>query len=174
MTRSAAGADEALGSNSPLRYLPRAIRTARRPFRAIAVGWLVSFPVSMGLAIISSLVLPDVERPQFEVDGLAAILALVVFAPVAETLIMGIVLLGLLAVLPAPAAVIASAIGWGVAHSLVAPVWGLVIWWPFLVFSTLFVAWRSRSLVLAFLIPACVHALQNLIPALLVANGVSA
>jgi len=47
----------------------------------------------------------------------------------------------------------------------------LVIWWPFLVFSTLFVTWRDRSLTLAFLIPMCVHALQNLLPAILVAYG---
>jgi len=46
-----------------------------------------------------------------------------------------------------------------------------VIWWPFLVFSTLFVTWRQRSLWLAFAIPMCVHALQNLLPSLLVAFG---
>jgi hypothetical protein len=68
-------------------------------------------------------------------------------------------------------AVVASAVGWGIAHSSVAPIWGLVIWWPFLVFSTLFVTWRNRSLTLAFVIPMCVHALQNLLPAMLVAYG---
>jgi hypothetical protein len=46
-----------------------------------------------------------------------------------------------------------------------------VIWWPFLVFSTLFVTWRDRSLWLAFALPMCVHALQNLPPALLIASG---
>ena len=84
---------------------------------------------------------------------------------------MGSVLLVLLRFVPPSAAIIASAVGWGIAHSMVAPIWGLVIWWPFLVFSTLFVAWHRRSLLLAFLIPMCVHALQNLIPALLVAYG---
>ena len=84
---------------------------------------------------------------------------------------MGGALLILLRFLPVAAAVAVSAIGWGIAHSLKAPLWGLVIWWPFLVFSTLFVTWRSRSLALAFALPMCVHALQNLIPALLVAYG---
>jgi hypothetical protein len=84
---------------------------------------------------------------------------------------MGVVLLILLLFLSPTAAIVVSAIGWGVAHSLVAPMWGLVIWWPFLVFSTLFVAWRGRSLALAFAIPMAVHALQNLLPALLVAQG---
>jgi hypothetical protein len=69
-------------------------------------------------------------------------------------------------------AILISAVGWGVAHSMAAPIWGLVIWWPFLIFSTLFVTWRERSLWLAFGIPMCVHALQNLIPATLIAFGV--
>jgi len=127
----------------------------------------------MFLAFLGGLLLPEVERPEFKVDGAAALFALVGFAPAVETLIMGAVLLVLLLFLSPSIAVIVSAIGWGVAHSLIAPVWGLVIWWPFLVFSTLFVAWRRRSLMLAFLIPACVHALQNLIPALLLAYGQS-
>jgi hypothetical protein len=67
--------------------------------------------------------------------------------------------------------VLFSSAGWGIAHSLAAPIWGLVIWWPFLVFSTLFVVWRSRSLVAAFAVPAAVHALQNLGPAIVVASG---
>jgi hypothetical protein len=84
---------------------------------------------------------------------------------------MGAVLLVLVQLVPPWLAILVSVIGWGTAHSLVAPIWGLVIWWPFLIFSTLFVTWRSRSLALAFAIPMCVHALQNLIPALLVAYG---
>ncbi|MBA3576283.1 MAG: CPBP family intramembrane metalloprotease [Sphingomonas sp.] len=123
---------------------------------------------------MSAWLLPSAERPEFRIDGASAIMALVVFAPVVETLIMGVVLLVLLQFLRPAAAIFISAIGWGIAHSLVAPVWGLVIWWPFLIFSTLFVAWRSRSLALAFLIPASAHALQNLIPALLLAYGAAA
>ena len=169
MTADALAADAAVGSGTPLRFLPRALRVPRRPVTAVAVGWLTAFPVSMALALVSALLLPQATRPEFQVDGTAAVLALVVFAPVAETLIMGAVLLVLLLFLPASVAVIVSAAGWGIAHSIVAPVWGLVIWWPFLVFSTLFVAWRRRSIFLAFLLPACVHALQNLVPALLLA-----
>jgi hypothetical protein len=35
----------------------------------------------------------------------------------------------------------------------------------------LFVAWRQRSLLAAFAVPAAVHALHNLPPALLIASG---
>jgi hypothetical protein len=151
--------------------LPKAIREPRRPLRAIAVGWLTAFPVSMLFAAMGAMLFPQAPQPQFRVSGAAAIFALVIFSPVVETLIMGAVLLLLTMVLPPVAAILVSAIGWGVAHSLAAPIWGLVIWWPFLVFSTLFLAWRGRSLAAAFLIPMAVHALQNLLPALMIAKG---
>jgi hypothetical protein len=160
-----------VGAGTPLRFLPYAIRVPQRPFRAIATGWLTAFPISMAFAVLGALMLPQAEQPQFHVDGFRAIFALVVFSPVVETLIMGSVLLLLLRYARPAVAIVVSAVGWGIAHSMVAPIWGLVIWWPFLVFSTLFVAWHRRSLLLAFLIPMCVHALQNLIPALLVAYG---
>jgi membrane protease YdiL (CAAX protease family) len=162
----------AVGSDSLLRYLPAAIRTPERPFRAIAVGWLTAFSVSILFAYLGSRLLPGAKPPEFHVSGGLALFALVIFSPVLETLLMGIVLLVLLRLLPATLAILVSAIGWGIAHSTVAPIWGVVIWWPFLVFSTLFVTWRRRSLWLAFAIPMCVHALQNLIPAGLIAFGV--
>ena len=171
MSRDLAGAEPALGSATPLRCLPRALRVPRRPLVAILVGWLTAFPISIALAMAAAFLVPGVEQPRFDVNGGAALFALVVFAPVVETLIMGAALLVLLVFVPPAAAVFMSAIGWGIAHSLAVPIWGLVIWWPFLIFSTLFVAWRARSLILAFVIPMCVHALQNLLPALLVAYG---
>jgi hypothetical protein len=167
-----AAADQAVGSHTPLRFLPLAIRVPRGPFRAIAIGWLTAFPISMILAVIASFIIPG-SHPEFDVDGGLALFALVVFSPVLETLIMGGVLLILLRLVPESLAIAISAVGWGIVHSLAAPVWGLVIWWPFLIFSTLFVTWRKRSLALAFALPMCVHALQNLLPAILVARGMA-
>jgi hypothetical protein len=162
-----------VGSGTILQYLPRAIRVPNDPLRAIAVGWLTAFPVSIAFAILGSFLFPDLARPQFPMSGAMAIFLLVIFSPVLETLIMGVVLLVLVRLVGPVAAILASSAGWGIAHSLAAPAWGLVIWWPFLVFSTLFVTWRARSLWLAFGIPACVHALQNLPPAILVAKGLA-
>ena len=68
-------------------------------------------------------------------------------------------------------AVIVSAVLWGIAHSLAAPTWGLVIWWPFLIFSAQFVVWRTRHIGWAFFIPFATHALQNSLPAIIIANG---
>jgi membrane protease YdiL (CAAX protease family) len=147
--------------------LPRPLLEARRPFLAIGVGWLTAFLPGLALAALVTTLLPPSAQPQFAVPNVLAVLLFVIFAPVVETLIMAVVLGLLLRVLPAAAAVVVSAIGWGIAHSLAAPAWGLVVWWPFLVFSTLYVTWRRRSLLAAIAIPAATHALHNLLPALL-------
>ena len=151
-----------VGPDSFLRFLPAAIRTPQRPLRAIAIGWLTAFPASIILAILGAVVMPQAQQPEFNVSGGLAMFALVVFSPVLEIL---------LRLFSPTIAILISAVGWGIAHSTVAPMWGIVIWWPFLIFSTLFVTWRSRSLWAAFQIPMCVHALQNLIPAALIAFG---
>jgi membrane protease YdiL (CAAX protease family) len=151
-----------------LDYLPKQVREPERPLLALAVAWLLTFPLSIGLAAIMSYLFPGAQQPEFPVSGLTALFLLVIFAPALETLIMGGVLLVLLRFLSPSIAVVVSALGWGVAHSLGAPTWGLVIWWPFLIFSTLFVTWRRRSLALAFAMPALAHALHNLPSAILV------
>ena len=154
-----------------LSFLPSPIREARRPWLAIIVGWLTATIPSLLLAALVSQLLPQLPGPKFDMDPVVAIIAIVIISPVMETLIMAAVLSLLLRFLPATAAILVSAAGWGLAHSAMAPAWGLVIWWPFLVFSTLYVVWRQRSLAAAIAVPAAVHGLQNLGPALLIATG---
>jgi hypothetical protein len=159
-------------NTGPLRFLPRPVRDPSRPWLSIPIAWATAFFPSIILAWILSKIAPGAETPAFEGLSPALVLfAVVIFAPVVETLIMGTVLLLLLRVVSPTIAVLISAVGWGVAHSLQVPMWGLTIWWPFLVLSTLFVAYRERSLVAAFALPAIVHAMQNLGPALLIATG---
>ena len=103
--------------------------------------------------------------------GPVVFLLLVVFAPLVETLIMG-GLLSLILRFAAPAvAILVSAIGWGALHSSQALGWGLVIWWPFLIFSTLYVVWRQRGFWIAVGVVTATHALQNLGPGIMVAFG---
>ena len=154
-----------------LNFLPKPLVEPVRPVRALLVAWLTAFIPSIALAAAVGTLLPDARTPEFPISGIVAIILLVFFAPIVETLIMGSVLLILLRFVSATSAVLVSAFGWAVAHSLSAPIWGLIIWWPFLVFSTLFVTWRSRSVAVAFAMAAAVHALHNLPPALLVASG---
>jgi hypothetical protein len=146
--------------------LPAALAEPRRPLVAIGVGWLLACPPSLLLSALVSSLMPDVPQPNFGEVGAGTVALLVIFSPLVETLIMAAVIELLLRFVPAPAAIAASSIGWGIAHSLSAPAWGLVIWWPFLIFSTLYVTWRQRSAWAAIAIVFCVHALQNLGPAL--------
>jgi hypothetical protein len=158
-------------SAGPLSYLPAAVRVPRSALAAILVGWPLALLPSLALSLLANMLFPQVAGPTFEGQGPAMFVLLALFSPILETLIMAGVLSILLRVISPTAAILASAVGWGIAHSLAAPSWGLVIWWPFLVFSTLFTVWRDRSLWLALAIPAAVHMLQNVGPALIVASG---
>jgi hypothetical protein len=150
-------------------FVPAPLRRPQSALRSVAAGWALAFFPALLLSALAQRLLPGAQPPAFEASGALAMFALVVFAPLVETLIMGAFLLVLLRMLPPVAAILASAAGWGIAHSVMAPAWGLVVWWPFLVFSTLFVAWRPRGWWAAVGVAATTHALHNLGPALLVA-----
>ena len=153
-----------LFDSGPLRLLPAALRDPRRAWLAIPVGAALTLSGSLFLSWAASTIAPELAKPDFPARGAIAFGALVLFAPVVETLIMA-ALLGLLARFLTPTAtVLTSAALWGVAHSLQAPVWGLVVWWPFVIFSTLYMVWRQRSVVAALGVAAATHALQNLVP----------
>ena len=131
------------------------------------VGWPVTSIPALALAALAGWLLPNAASPDLPVGGLYPFLLVVVISPLLETLIMALVIeIGLLVLPPLPV-VMLSAIGWGVAHSLAAPVWGLVIWWPFLIFSTLYVTWRGSGRGQAIAIVTAVHALNNFLPALM-------
>ena len=157
----------------PLSWFPSPMLEARNPARAIFIAWALSIAGSFALAAVGRFIAPHLASPQFpEMPVAALLLLMVVFAPVLETLIMAAVLEILLRLrVPPAAAILLSTLGWAVAHSMQAAAWGLVIWWPFLIFSTLYVVWRQRGYVAALAVPAAAHALQNLLPALLIAFG---
>ncbi len=148
--------------------LPQALREPQRPIRAIFTGWAFAFFPSILLSYVMQWLLPQVARPSFDVGGSTAFILLVLFAPVVETLIMAFFLEIMLRLrIPPTVAILLSSAGWGIAHSLAAPVWGLVIWWPFLIFSTLYVTWSRRSIWAGVGVAAATHALHNLVPVLL-------
>lgn len=166
MSQALAAASGAGIWQPPLTLLPHVLREPRRAWAAVLVGYLTAFIPSLALAAAVSLLAPDAAQPEFGTASLAVFVAIVVVAPLIETLIMGAVLSLLLRFASPTVAVLLSAAGWGAAHSALAPAWGLVIWWPFLVFSTVFVAWRQRSWLAGFAVAAATHALQNLGPGL--------
>jgi len=154
-----------------LRFLPVPLREPRRAWLAIAVGWLLSIAGSLALAALAKAVAPQLPTPDFPMKGPIAFFLLVGFAPLLETLIMAGFLSLFLRFMPPAAAILLSAAGWGVAHSSEAIGWGLVIWWPFLIFSTLFVVWRQRGFWAGVGVAATTHALQNVGPGWVVAFG---
>ena len=155
--------------DSFLKFLPAPLREPKRAWASIGTGWLLSILGSLALAALSRGIAPELPTPEFPMKGMLALFLLVVFAPVLETLIMAGFLSLLLRFLSPAAAILVSAAGWGIAHSLQAVGWGLVIWWPFLIFSALYVVWRQRGFWAGVGVAATTHALQNLGPALIVA-----
>ena len=160
-----------LFDSGPLRFLPEAVREPRRAWLAILVGAALTLAGSLLLSVVATLVAPALAKPDFPTDGPVAFLLLFLFAPFVETLIMAVVLSLFVRFVTPTAAVLASAALWGVAHSVQAAAWGLVIWWPFVIFSTLYLVWRQRSVWAALGVATATHALQNLLPALKIAFG---
>ncbi len=144
-----------------------ALLEPRRPLRAILIGWPATSIPALALAAIAARLLPNAASPDLPHGGLFPFLLVVVISPLLETMIMAAVIEVGLLILPPLAVVVLSSIGWGIAHSLAAPAWGMVIWWPFLIFSTLYVTWRGEGRAKAIAIVATVHALNNFLPALL-------
>lgn len=160
------------GGVGPLAILPRLLFRDERPWLAILVGWLLAIAGSTLIGWVLAHVAPDNSGPDFgDISAATKLVLIALFSPLVETAIMAGVL-GLLLRFVAPwQAVIASAALWGVAHSLSSPWWGVVIWWPFLIFSTLYVTWRPHGVWRAIGLVALVHILQNLFPAILIAMG---
>ena len=157
--------------DSPLRFLPSPLREPRRAWLAILIGYGLSLVGSVVLAFLSKQIAPDIATPEFPLKGPVAFFMLVVFAPVLETLIMAGFLTLFLKFMRPAYAILLSSFGWGIAHSLEALGWGLVIWWPFLIFSTLFVVWRQKGFWAGAGVAMAAHMLQNVGPGWVVAYG---
>ena len=155
----------------PISFLPLALREPRRPLLALAVAWAMAFLPTLAIGAVVAALMPDTALPKFPLANWTVFWAIVVVAPLLETLLMGAALVLLRLVFSPTVAVLISAAGWGIVHSTAAPAWGLVIWWPFVIFSTVFLSWRSRSLLAAVGMAAATHALHNFLPALLLVLG---
>ena len=137
--------------------------------RYILRAGLVSFLPSLALTFILAAggILTEETGPTFECSPLILIVMIVLVGPPIETLLMGLVLriLSLITKRSIPLATM-SAFVWACLHSIAAPAWGLGVIWPFFVFSCSYLAWRQRAWWRAVLVTSCVHAFQNLLPAI--------
>ena len=128
---------------------------------------LISLVPSIIIALILGLsgAIKEDTGPEFEGSPLSLFITLVIIGPLLETLLLGggLWLLSFITRRQVLLALI-SAFVWAVMHSLLAPAWGLVVMWPFFVFSCSYLAWRKRSWWHAVLVTSCVHAFQNILP----------
>jgi membrane protease YdiL (CAAX protease family) len=124
-------------------------------------AWALVLLPSLLLSLTVSVSVPGAEGPDLPISGPVMIALITLFGPFVETLIMAALLLVLQRLVGFGPAVLLSSLGWGLAHSWGAPTWGLVAWWPFLIFSTVFLTWRARGTWTAILIVTAIHVLQN-------------
>ncbi|HEX9946231.1 MAG TPA: hypothetical protein VGA98_01705 [Allosphingosinicella sp.] len=150
------------GRPAYLAWLPRFLfETDSVLPRYIAKGWLLALLPSIALSALVRHVAADAATPSFPRDTELLILLVVFVGPALETLLLALPLLALNRLFGPGPAVVGSAALWGLVHSLNVPIWGLVIWWPFLIMSIAFLTWRPRGLGLAMGVAFAMHALQN-------------
>lgn len=146
-------------------FVPKLLREPRRAWLVLPLCWLLTLGGAALIASILSAFLPKLDKPDFGFfvgKGWFTVFALAVATPLVETLILAATSSLLLRFVRAEYAIILSSLGWGIAHSYQAPVWGLVIFWPFIIFTTLYVVWKQRSVMAGILMAWAAHFLHNL------------
>jgi len=155
------------GRPLPLRFLPRFLFLATRPLGYVFKAWLLILLPTLALAVAVTYLVGDPGQPPVRLPEPMFILLVVGVAPFLETLLM-LPPLWLLNRYAGPGpAVIGSALLWAGAHSLAEPLWGLVVWWAFLVLSAALLTWWERGLVTTVLVVTAIHTLQNAVAAAL-------
>ena len=142
------------------------------PVYYILRAWPVAIVPTVAIATIASVIAQLVgaeylfDESQwgdlFEMSAGMLLLQIVVVAPILETLLMAPLLALLVRLLPRRRyAVLLSALAWAILPSLSAPIWGICIFWTFIIFSTAFLVWREVSFWHAVGVTAAIHALNN-------------
>jgi len=130
---------------------------------------LIALLPSLAISAVVTLAFPNTPPP-LEGPAVVMVVGVLLFSPWLETLMMWPVLWVLQRCFRSTlVAAAASAVGWAVLHSLAAPTWGLVVAWPFFVFSVCFLEWRKKSTARAIVATALVHMGQNVLPAIALA-----
>jgi len=173
MSQAGAVADQRarISNDRLLGFLPVLLKEPRRAWLVIPIAWALSFAGSIALAALVQWLAPNAQSVEIP-KGLPPwliIFGFAIFSPVLESILMGVGLKVLMRWLAPGPAIFVSAIVWGILHSIQVPVWGLAIWWPFLIFSTLFVVWQQRGFWTGVAVAAATHFLQNIGPSLAIA-----
>ena len=138
-------------------------------FRAALTTLVPAVLISLALSSAGFLVPGTVPELSESTDPAIGLFLYIVVSPLVETLFMAGILatIGIISRnLWLRAAL--SALIWAVLHSVVASLWGVVVLWPFFVFSCCYLAWRERSRRHAIGVTCLIHMSHNALPSLLV------
>lgn len=148
-----------------LAFLPRFLFDGGRGAAAYVLkAWLLVLLPSVALAFAVDALAPQQDGPfagAEQIPPAFMFILLVGVGPFLETLIMAVVATVLNRMGGLTLAAFGNALLWGLAHSFAAPLWGLVVWWPFLILTIAFLTWRPRGLWFAIGVATTIHALQN-------------
>ncbi|MBL7152441.1 MAG: hypothetical protein ISS79_01900 [Phycisphaerae bacterium] len=142
-------------------------------WRYVLCVWLIAFVPSV--AISGILVATGVigEETDLELGGFGPVIdfvLIVAVSPIIETLLLSVILRLLSLVTKARYSLaVMSCVVWAGMHSLASPAWGIVVAWPFFVFSCAYLAWRRKSWWHAVAAACLIHMLQNLLPGFAIA-----
>lgn len=138
-------------SQHPITYIAKAVCISIAPLFLIAILVIPLSPLNLDGAISSS-------------TGLLLFFMQVMFAPITETAVQLLIILGLSKYLKTQALVIIfTAFIWAFFHALYEPLWGMMVFWPFVVYSLVCVEFLKISKRKAFIMTTGVHIAQNLL-----------
>lgn len=154
------------GRPGALAFLPRFLFTDAGPWwRYVLLAWAVVAIPALALGWLASRLAPGLPGPDLDGGSDAQlVIGVVLLSPFVETLLMSGPVALLRRSFRPVVAVVGSAALWGVLHSLVAARWGLVVWWPFLIFSIAYLTWRPLGYWRAVGVVTLIHMLQNALP----------
>jgi len=159
--------------NFPRRFFSWLFRTDRHPLACVFMMWPTATLPGLLIVIAAGHLLSftgnqelfeDRRMEQFFDLTAWTCLAVVVIAPLIETVLMNVICRGLKAFFSSMVVVTClSAVFWAGVHSLAnSPIWGVGVFWPFIIFSGVLLAWWEKSPRLAFWMTFAIHALHNL------------
>jgi hypothetical protein len=153
---------------APLTAFWRSLSDCNQP-RILYLGraLLADLPVAYAVGLVLNKV-TGTSWPQPSLEDLTRLFfGLCVRAPILETAAMGLIIWVLrrfmkrTEYIPWVTALICAGL-----HSLAKPLWGIEIFWSFVIFSLCYVTWQQKSWAQAFCLTVILHALHNFIPLL--------
>lgn len=138
--------------------------TEQGRFHYVVKATVISCVPVITLSWLIYLINPELEKPEFPEEFIVGFIGIVFVSPLIETLLMWPIIYLISLVSKSTWHIsIASALLWAVLHSLATPIWGVIIFWSFLIFSISFVEWRKISVKDAYIVTLAIHMIQNLI-----------